>query len=173
MNMERLMEVRWGNIASRRQLYERKVELHHGDWSQVKQISVKTLEFLGGEKGGFLTDTIYCSALSPSTCSKLIRVLLGHEDLLLSPSTHASVSCNVWEGLHQPWQSSGISVYLGPPSGKISSGDGSEQPVLSHPLCAAWSHPRQLGWVLQGNHLSPFINHLYCSSSEVATVLST
>lgn len=61
MNMERLMEVRWGNMASRRQLYGRKVELHPGDWSQVKQISVKILEFLGGVKGGFLTDSLFSS----------------------------------------------------------------------------------------------------------------
>lgn len=160
MNMERLMEVSWGNMASRRQLYGRKVELHHGYWSQVKQTSVKILPFLGGAKGCFF----HSSALSPSTSSKWIKVLL--EDLFLSPYTCAPVSCNVWEGLHQPWQSSGISVFLGSLSGEISPGDGTEQPVLSHPLCAAWSHPRHLGWVLQASHL-------YCSSSEVAAVLST
>lgn len=95
MNRERLMEVRWGNTASRKQLYGRKVELHPGDWRQVKQISVKILEFLGGAKGGFLKDTFHSIPLSPSACSKLIRVLLGHEDLLLSPATRALASCNV------------------------------------------------------------------------------
>lgn len=70
MNMERLMEVRWGNMASRRQLYGRKVELHPGDWRQVKQISVKILEFSGEAKGGFLKDTFHSTSLSPGTCSK-------------------------------------------------------------------------------------------------------
>lgn len=70
MNRERLMEVRWGNTASRKQLYGRKVELHPGDWRQVKQISVKILEFLGGAKGGFLKDTFHSIPLSPSACSK-------------------------------------------------------------------------------------------------------
>lgn len=77
----------------------------------------------------------------------------------------------MFEGLHQPWQSSGISVYLGLPSGRISPGDGTEQPVLSNPLCAAWSCPRHLGWVLQGNHLStiyqPFIVQLLRGGSCV------
>lgn len=68
--MKRLMEARWGNLASRRQLDGRKVELHPGDWSQVKQISVKILEFLGGAKVGFLTDTFHYPDLSPSICSK-------------------------------------------------------------------------------------------------------
>lgn len=95
MNMERLMEVKWENMASRRQLYGRKVELHPGDWRQVKQISVKILEFSGEAKGGFLKDTFHSTSLSPVHAQNESRALLGHEDLFLSPATGASASCDV------------------------------------------------------------------------------
>lgn len=157
MNMERLMEVRWGNRACRRHLYGRKVELHHRDWSQVKQISVKILEFLGGAKSDFLTDTFHSSAPSPSTCSKWISVLLGNEDFFFSPSTCASVYCNVWEWLHQPWESSGISVYLGSLSGKISQVMALNR-LSCHIPCV---QPGATPGILDGSSRATIYHHLY------------
>ena len=85
-------------------------------------------------------------------CSNWTRLVHRHKGLFLPPSTCTSASCNGWEGLHQPctklqdfslprvcYQAKDPSVCTG----------ATAQNNLAHPLCAAWSHHRHLGWVPQ------------------------
>lgn len=102
--------------------------------------------------------------------SKWTRLVHGHEDLLLPPSTCASASCNGWEGLHQPCTklrdfSLPRICYQAKDSLSLHVGYSTGQPGTS---LVSSLQPSRASWMGLAEH--PFS---HCSPSKVVTMAST
>lgn len=155
-------------MATRRQLYGRKVELHHRDWSQVKQISVKILEFLGGAKGGFLI--LFTLQLCPLAHAQ------NESEFSLDMRTFSSLLPLVHQypvmperGCTSPGKALGSQftwdLYQAryPQMMALKS-------LSCHIPCV---QPGAIPGTLHGSSRATICHHLHCSSSNMAAVFST